>query len=215
MLRTLRCRAGSAIFGSCFLFACSVVNENPNTNSGEGGSASNASRPSSNNEQQVDPASNESKSVTGAAGKPPVAGARDAGSAQGGAAGHAPEEDAGMRDASVVDAGAEASDDAGDDSGNDESAECDLADGGCVATCSGQSVTCTVESVSSACEPNMFADASATVACGQTVTVGTSCCGGCGCVPVQLYFDGKRCWEGMPACALSQFAGKFFDPHAP
>ncbi len=82
----------------------------------------------------------------------------------------------------------------------------------------GSSVTCTVVSDPGSCELQAYAGASATVGPGQTATVGTSCCGNCGCVAVEVYYDGSQCWEGIPSCSqgpVSEFAGTWFDPHAP
>jgi hypothetical protein len=80
------------------------------------------------------------------------------------------------------------------------------------------SVTCTVENTNYTCELPLFADASARVGCGQTATVGTGCCGGCGCVAVEVYYDGRQCWEGIPGCSegpVDAFAGRWFVPHPP
>jgi hypothetical protein len=32
---------------------------------------------------------------------------------------------------------------------------------------------------------------------------------------VQVFFDGKNCWEGVPTCAVAQWANQFLSPHAP
>jgi hypothetical protein len=94
--------------------------------------------------------------------------------------------------------------------------ECDLLDGGCLSDCtSDRGNTCTVILDSTDCELLEFTGAFVTVACGQSAVVGTANCGGCGSVEVEVYYDGARCWEGIPNCALPQLAGKFFDPHAP
>ncbi|HKO47868.1 MAG TPA: hypothetical protein VJV79_09095 [Polyangiaceae bacterium] len=90
---------------------------------------------------------------------------------------------------------------------------CEL-DGGCTAQCEDTTVTCGVESTGIACEFEGFTGATAEVACGQRLIVGTACCGGCGCVPVELFFDGTRCWQGIPGCGLDQFNNRLFDPHA-
>jgi hypothetical protein len=126
-------------------------------------------------------------------------------------------EDAGAEDASVEDASADASaDDAGTDGlGPDGTGECNL-DGGCKASCTADAgVTCTIAPSNFACELEQYADASADVSCGGTTTLGMACCGGCGCVAVEVYYDGRRCWQGMPDCAISQFTNEFFDPHPP
>jgi hypothetical protein len=66
------------------------------------------------------------------------------------------------------------------------------------------------------CEFIQSTGLSAEVACGDTVTVAPQvCCGGCGCVDVVLFFDGRTCWEGIPTCGLDEFAGKLFALPAP
>ncbi|MEP7049204.1 MAG: hypothetical protein ABJB12_02580 [Pseudomonadota bacterium] len=92
--------------------------------------------------------------------------------------------------------------------------QCDL-NGGCVSKCTDQTVTCTVQSLGFACEMEGFVGASKEVACGQRAVVGTACCGGCGCVPVEVFFDGTSCWQGIPACTTFAFTNKFYDPHGP
>jgi hypothetical protein len=94
--------------------------------------------------------------------------------------------------------------------------ECDLLDGGCASNCtSDRGTTCAVIVDHTDCELVELAGAFATVACGQSAAVGTANCGGCGSVEVDVYYDGARCWQGIPDCSLPQFAGKLFDPHAP
>jgi hypothetical protein len=97
--------------------------------------------------------------------------------------------------------------------------DCDL-DGGCVSQCGAptatQSATCGVVSPQGVlCELDGFTGASVEVACGQRAIVGTACCGECGCVPVEVFFDGKNCWQGVPTCSVSVWANYFLDPHAP
>lgn len=75
--------------------------------------------------------------------------------------------------------------------------------------------TCGVEYTGLACELEGFTGATATVACGERVVVGTACCGGCGCVKVELFFDGKHCWQGIPRCDMPELNNLFFNPHAP
>lgn len=89
---------------------------------------------------------------------------------------------------------------------------CDV-HGGCISACGTEIADCGVESVGFACEFEGFVGATARVACGQRVVIGTACCGGCGCVPVEVFFDGSRCWQGVPQCALSQFKDQLLDPH--
>jgi hypothetical protein len=87
--------------------------------------------------------------------------------------------------------------------------------GSCTSKCEDKpSVTCGIESTGFACEFEGFVGATAQVACGQHVVIGMACCGGCGCVPVEVFFDGTRCWQGAPQCELPQFTNQFLDPHA-
>jgi hypothetical protein len=74
-------------------------------------------------------------------------------------------------------------------------------------------VTCGIESNGFACEFEGFLGATADVSCAERVVIGTACCGSCGCVPVEIYFDGTRCWQGMPLCQLPGFNGRLFKPH--
>jgi hypothetical protein len=87
--------------------------------------------------------------------------------------------------------------------------ECDL-DGGCVSKCIQPSAVCAVVSRGFLCELDGFVGASTEVTCGQRTVLGTACCGGCGCVPVEVFFDGTTCWQGIPACT----GPVLFDPHA-
>jgi hypothetical protein len=89
---------------------------------------------------------------------------------------------------------------------------CEL-DDTCTSQCEDEEVTCGVNSTGVACEFEGFAGATAPVTCGERVIVGTACCGGCGCVPVELFFDGEHCWQGIPSCELPEFNGRLFDPH--
>jgi len=93
-----------------------------------------------------------------------------------------------------------------------ESCELD-GDGKCVTKCSDTVATCGVISTGFACEFEGFTGATAEVACAQRLVIGTACCGGCGCVPVELFFDGKRCWQGIPKCDFPQFSNKLYSPH--
>jgi hypothetical protein len=122
--------------------------------------------------------------------------------------------DAGI-DAANADAGAAGAAGAtGSVDSGDSDANCEL-DGGCAVTCTGQTADCTVVPVGFACEFDGFVGATQHAECGVNVSVGTACCGGCGCVAVDVFYDGRRCWQGIPDCALDQFAGKVFAPHAP
>ncbi len=113
----------------------------------------------------------------------------------------------------AVDAGAGESADAGDPQDPIvPPAHCDV-DGGCVSQCTNQSATCAVISSGVICELDGFVGASAEVGCGQRTIVGTACCGGCGCVPVEVFFDGTSCWQGVPTCAFSGLADQLFNPH--
>jgi hypothetical protein len=93
--------------------------------------------------------------------------------------------------------------------------DCDI-DGGCVSQCSSdQSAVCAVVGQGTLCELQGFAGASVEVGCGQRAIVGTACCGECGCVPVEVYFDGKNCWQGVPTCTTPEWTDQFLNPHAP
>lgn len=98
-------------------------------------------------------------------------------------------------------------------------AECALDGGTCSAnphpTCAEPRAKCTVRDPGFSCELPKFAGVSATVACGATATVGTACCGACGCVKVEVYYDGEYCWEGFPDCSLPEYAGKLLFPKLP
>lgn len=113
--------------------------------------------------------------------------------------------------------------DAGADGGNGQPppppAQCDFADGGCVAQCNQpqmpQVTQCSVITSTTLCELVGFVGASTQVACGQQAMIGTACCGQCGCVPVEMFYDGTYCWEGVPTCALSYLTDQFYEPHLP
>ena len=135
-------------------------------------------------------------------------------SAQAGRAGHAGAplgiagEDGGMADPS---GGAGGRDDAGDAA---PPKSCDL-NGSCISKCENSTATCGIVSTGAFCELEGFTGATAQVACGQRVVIGTACCGGCGCVPVEVFFDGKHCWEGMPQCKGLELDNRMLFPHPP
>ena len=85
----------------------------------------------------------------------------------------------------------------------------------CVSKCTVPSATCGIEAYGGYCEFAGFEGASTQVACGERKVIGTACCGGCGCVPVEVFFDGEQCWEGAPQCAYPIFASLMFSPHPP
>jgi hypothetical protein len=122
----------------------------------------------------------------------------------------------GDNEAGAAAGGAADSDDAGASNvaANAPPTECEL-DGGCASNCSGEIVSCAVESFAAACEFESFHDTPATVTCGQTATVGIANCGACGSVAVEVYYDGSHCWQGVPDCPLQEFFGKLVSPHAP
>ncbi len=163
-------------------------------------------------------------SATGSSGsdttKDSGTGGRDATSVAPGSSTDAPPTDGASTEGPQAD-GANTQDDAGDGSLTDGmSPDCDAnsESDSCARTCPEAGVACTVKFATFSCELAAFADASAIVACGQTATVGTACCGGCGCVAVEVYYDGRECWEGIPDCpdsAVAGFAGRWFDPHTP
>jgi hypothetical protein len=105
-----------------------------------------------------------------------------------------------------------------DDTGSDSARPDCWPDGGpdsCASNCTEASVICTVVPDTDTCELKEFVGASAQVACGEAAIVGTACCGECGCVAVEVFYDGTRCWEGIPDCSLVGLAGQWFGPHAP
>ena len=63
--------------------------------------------------------------------------------------------------------------------------ECDL-DGGCTSKCTGETVSCGVNSFYGFCEFELFHDTPVTVTCGQTATAGIANCGECGKVAVEV-----------------------------
>ena len=91
--------------------------------------------------------------------------------------------------------------------------QCDL-NGGCVSTCTTPSAICAVSTDGNYCELKGFVGASAEVGCGQRAIVGIACCGACECVPVEVFFDGTSCWQGMPQCTQPALSGQMFFPHA-
>jgi hypothetical protein len=124
--------------------------------------------------------------------------------------------EAGLGDrASSDDGGDGASDDGTSPDGTSTDCHADIESGSCSATCADAGVTCAVEYTPYSCELAQFADASATVACGQTATVGMACCGECGCVAVEVYYDGTQCWDGVPDCPAGALRGAWFNPHTP
>ncbi len=103
---------------------------------------------------------------------------------------------------------------AGAPSGSEPPNDCALNDT-CVSKCTVPTATCGIEAFDGYCEFAGFDGASTQVACGARAVVGTACCGGCGCVPVEVFFDGQSCWQGAPQCTYPAFAGLMFSPHAP
>jgi hypothetical protein len=84
---------------------------------------------------------------------------------------------------------------------------CDLS-GNCSSHGDGTTVTCGVVP-GNECEFSGFVGATAQVAWGQAAVIGLACCGQCECIPVQVYFDGAQCWQGIPGCAEN----RFINPH--
>jgi len=66
-----------------------------------------------------------------------------------------------------------------------------------------------------ACEFEGFTGATGEVTCNERVVIGTACCGGCGCIPVEVYFDGTYCWQGVPECKEQNLAQRMLYPHQP
>lgn len=83
---------------------------------------------------------------------------------------------------------------------------CDL-EGNCNSDGDDRKVTCDVQPWFE-CEYAGFVGATAQVGWGQSAVIGIACCGACECVPVEVYFDGARCWQGIPQCD-----GKLANPH--
>jgi len=94
---------------------------------------------------------------------------------------------------------------------------CDL-DGSCVGpSCEANGLSCSVISDPNGdhCEFVGFSGATAPASCNQRVVIGTACCGICGCVPVEVYFDGTNCWQGVPQCKEDDLSARMFYPHQP
>jgi len=85
---------------------------------------------------------------------------------------------------------------------------CDL-NGNCSSDGDGATVTCGVVP-GNECEFTGFVGATAQLAWGKSQVIGLACCGQCECVPVEVYFDGAQCWQGIPQCAEN----RFITPHA-
>jgi hypothetical protein len=89
----------------------------------------------------------------------------------------------------------------------------------CNPSSGGSAVTCAISSSSDNCEFKSFYGDTATLTPGQTAVVGQSCCGTCGCVDVELRFDGSECWQGFPDCCsgadASEYCNQWQAPHAP
>jgi hypothetical protein len=74
---------------------------------------------------------------------------------------------------------------------------------------------CMVHSNGANCEFSQFNGYLATLTPGQTATVGTSCCGSCGCIAVKVYYDGTFCWQGVPDCTCCNLQGRWLNPYIP
>jgi len=164
---------------------------------------------------------NLSNSVSARTGTSGTGGALPADQNLGGSKSHAFSEAGGQAGARRnVDAGTESAGEAGSDSGGSgPTAEaepppksCDLNET-CTSNCEDRAVTCGIDPAGFACEFQGFQGATAKVSCGQRVVIGTACCGGCDCVPVEVYFDGTYCWQGVPQCKLGEFTNQMFFPH--
>ncbi len=84
---------------------------------------------------------------------------------------------------------------------------CDLM-GNCDSSCENTPVTCGIQA-GNECEYRGFVGATAQLTCGQHAVIGIACCGACDCVPVEVYFDGVSCWQGIPQCN-----GQLLYPHS-
>lgn len=91
---------------------------------------------------------------------------------------------------------------------------CELG-GSCLTDCEDRSVTCGVQATGLFCEFEGLSGATVEVTCNQRAVIGLACCGGCGCVPVEVYFDGTYCWQGVPQCAGQGLENRMLVPHEP
>jgi len=192
-----------ALLASWLAFACKVVGSPPPSD-GDGRSSLDSEAGYSGEGQQASPARTPTRHP-GAAGAAGAEGAVVATGGEGfdGAGGSGP-----------VEAGGGAGGAGGDRAEAETATSCSLDDDACSADCHGDAATCSVIDFGYSCEFQAFAGVSAPLTCGELAVVGNACCGGCGCVDVVVYFDGKRCWQGLPSCALSDYAGKLRSPHA-
>jgi hypothetical protein len=161
-------------------------------------------------ENSSDSASTHTQIETGgSAGKSSAKGSTHAGA--GGRAGTKPDQkatggnpepagnDAGIENAGMGGAGGDA---------GEPPPPCDL-DGHCSTDGDGVQVTCGIEAWFQ-CEYSGFVGATAQVGWGQRAVIGLACCGACECVPVEVYYDGAQCWQGITQCD-----GTLHKPHAP
>ncbi|HEX3854986.1 MAG TPA: hypothetical protein VHW01_28685, partial [Polyangiaceae bacterium] len=188
----------AAVVACCLLGACHIASTDSAVDEGGGGASAAAG-------------SEDRGGNTAAGGMLPSVTAR-AGAADTGAAGQAGSGEAGDSTSGAT---------SGDGGAGPQSAaldpateECDV-DGGCASKCTTDTANCAVQFTADDCEFGVYRDVPASVACGQSVTVGIANCGECGSVAVEVYYDGTRCWQGIPDCTLPQFSGKFLNPHAP
>jgi hypothetical protein len=194
------------VVACCLIGACHTASNDSTAPSGDSGSPASAGA-----EERGGNASDGGKHAGGSVGSSqaghPAIGSGEAG--QGGQAG-------GGNEAGDAASGAAGSGDAGTSNTPSQKPpmECDV-DGGCTSKCTGETVSCAVESFGNYCEFELFHDTPVTVTCGQTASVGIANCGTCGTVAVKLYYDGSLCWQGIPDCPLPGAAGKLIDPHAP
>jgi len=193
------------VVACCLIGACHAVSEDTPAASGGGGSSASVGEGAPGGNASDGSMHAGGSGGTSAAGHPAV------GSGEAGQAGEA----GGGNEAGDA-SGAAGTGDAGTNNTPTSTTplECDL-DGGCASNCTGETVSCEVESFASACEFELFHDTPATVTCGRTATVGIANCGACGSVAVEVYYDGSHCWQGIPDCQGPLSFGKFFDPHAP
>jgi hypothetical protein len=207
-------RQRGAVLSGWLLLACKIVNVPPPSDDDLPSSSDSAGNPG---ERERPGASGGSTSRAGttsghtdgaaAAGRAGIAAAGE-GSSGSVAAGEGGE--AGVSATSVAGAAADGDPPADED---EQASTCDL-DGDCLATCHGQLAECGVADPGYSCEFTQLAGVSQQVTCGEPQVAGNVCCGGCGCVDVVLYFDGLRCWQGLPACDLPEYFGKVLFPHA-
>jgi hypothetical protein len=192
----------AAVVACCLLGACHIASTDSAVDEGGGGQGGASAAAGSEDRGGNTAAGGMLASITARAGAANIGAAGQAGSGEAGdgASGATSSDDGGAGPQSAaLDPATE---------------ECDV-DGGCASKCTTDTANCAVQFTADDCEFGVYHDVPTSVACGQSVTVGIANCGECGSVAVEVYYDGTRCWQGIPDCTLPQFSGKFLNPHAP